>query len=126
MLYKNTKVKVCPQYVDSDYFNIVAGVLQGDTLAPYLFIMCPDYVLRMLIDLMKENSLGLKYNHRKITMSLTQTTRPSLIDLRGSKKGAHSAEVGVLAAMFEKSAAELKQKENVKSQYKCQHLTLEL
>ena len=25
---------------DTEYFDIVAGVLQGDTLAPYLFIIC--------------------------------------------------------------------------------------
>ena len=35
---------------DKDYFNIVAGALQGDTLAPYLFIICLDYVLRTSID----------------------------------------------------------------------------
>ena len=51
MLYKNTKVKVRWP----DYFVIVVGVLQGDTLAPYLFIICLDYVLRRSIDLMKEN-----------------------------------------------------------------------
>ena len=31
MLYKNTKVKVRSPDGDSDYFDIVAGVLQGDT-----------------------------------------------------------------------------------------------
>ena len=30
---------------DTDYFDITAGV-QGDTLAPFLFIVCLDYVLR--------------------------------------------------------------------------------
>ena len=35
---------------DTDYFDIVAGVLKGDTLAPYLFIICLDYVLRKSID----------------------------------------------------------------------------
>ena len=34
MLYKNTKVKVRSSDGDTDYFNIVAGVLQKDTLAP--------------------------------------------------------------------------------------------
>ena len=39
MLYRNTKVKIRSPVGDTDYFDIVAGVLQGDTLAPYLFIM---------------------------------------------------------------------------------------
>ena len=47
MLYKNTKAKICSPEGDRDYFDILAGVLQGDTLAPYLFIICLDYVLRM-------------------------------------------------------------------------------
>ena len=53
------KVKVRSLDGDTDYFNIVADVLQGDTLAPYLFIICLDYVLRMSFDLMKENSFKL-------------------------------------------------------------------
>ena len=44
---------------DTNYFNIVAGVLQGDRLAPYLFIICLDYVLRTSIDTIKENSFEL-------------------------------------------------------------------
>ena len=36
MFYRNTKVKVCSPDGDTDFFNIVAGVLQGDTLAPCL------------------------------------------------------------------------------------------
>ena len=49
MLYRNTKVKVHSPDGDTDYFDIVAGVLQGDTLAPYLFIICLDYELRSLL-----------------------------------------------------------------------------
>ena len=59
MLYRNTKVKVRSPDGDTDYFNIVAGVLQGDTLAPYLFIICLDYVLRTSIDKIKENGFKL-------------------------------------------------------------------
>ena len=59
MLYRNTKVKVRSPDGDTNYFDIVAGVLQEDTLAPYLFIICLDYVLRMSIDLMKENGFKL-------------------------------------------------------------------
>ena len=43
MLYKNTKVKICWPDGDTNYFSIVAGVMQGDTLAPYLFIICLVY-----------------------------------------------------------------------------------
>ena len=41
--------------MEKDYFAIVVGVLQGDTLATYLIISCLDYVLRTSIYLMKEN-----------------------------------------------------------------------
>ena len=55
MLYRNTKVKVRLPDGDTNYFDIVVGVLQGDTLAPYLFIISVDYVLRTSIDKIKEN-----------------------------------------------------------------------
>ena len=45
MLYKITKVKVRSPDGDTDNFDIFTDVLQGDTLAPYLFIICLDYVL---------------------------------------------------------------------------------
>ena len=59
MPYKNTKVKVRSPDWDTDYFDIVASVLQGVTLASYLFIICQDYALRTSIDLMKENGFKL-------------------------------------------------------------------
>ena len=60
ILYKNTKVKVHLPDGDTDFFNIVACVLQGDTLAPYLFIICLNYELCTSIYLMKENRFTLK------------------------------------------------------------------
>ena len=57
ILYKNTKVKVLSVDGDSDFFEIVASVLQRNTLASYLLIICLDNVLWTLIDLVKENSL---------------------------------------------------------------------
>ena len=36
-LYRNTKEKVCSPDGDTDGFDIVAGVLQEDTLPPYLY-----------------------------------------------------------------------------------------
>ena len=58
MLYRNTKENVCFTDGDTDYFDIVAGVLPGD-IAPYLFIICLDYVLRTSIDKIKENTFKL-------------------------------------------------------------------
>ena len=59
ILYRNTKVKVRSPDGDTEYFDIVAGVLQGDTLVPYLFIICLDYVLRTSIDKIRKNGFEL-------------------------------------------------------------------
>ena len=49
-IYDNVKAKVVSPDGDTDYFQIIAGVLQGDTLAPYLFVIVLDYALRNAID----------------------------------------------------------------------------
>ena len=46
-LYENTTAQVLSPDGDTDFFEILAGVLQGDTLAPYLFIIALDYALRI-------------------------------------------------------------------------------
>ena len=73
MLYRNTKVKVRSLDGDTDYFDIVAGVLQGDTLAPYFVIICLDYALRTSIDKMKENGLTKERNRRYHSKTITDT-----------------------------------------------------
>ena len=50
MLYRNTSAMVRSPDGDTPYFEITTGVLQGDTLAPYLFIICLDYILKHSID----------------------------------------------------------------------------
>ena len=73
MLYKNTKVKVRSPNGDTNYFDILPGVLQEDTSAPYLFIIFVEYVLRTSIDIMKDNSFKLakersrRYSAQRIT-----------------------------------------------------------
>ena len=72
-LYRNTKVKVWSPDRDTEYFNIVAGVLKWDTLVPYLFIICLDYVLRTSIDKIRENGFELtkKRSRRYPTKTIT-------------------------------------------------------
>ena len=57
VLYTNTIAKVLTPDGETEQFDILAGVLQGDTLAPFLFIMVLDYALRISLD--SHNSLGL-------------------------------------------------------------------
>ena len=75
ILYRNTKVKVRSPDGDTEYFDIVAGVLQGDTLAPYLFIICLDNVLRTSIDKIRENDFELtkKRSRRYPAKTITDT-----------------------------------------------------
>ena len=55
--------------------HLFAGVLQGDTLAPYLFIICLDYVFRTSIDKIKENGIELtkKRSRRYPAKTITDT-----------------------------------------------------
>ena len=73
ILDRNTKVKVRSPDGDTEYFDIVAGVLQGDTLAPYLFIICLDYVLRTSIDKIRENGFGLRKEAKGTPLKQSQT-----------------------------------------------------
>ena len=43
--------------METDDFDVNTGVLQGDTLAPFLFIIVVDYVLRHA---MGDESLGVQ------------------------------------------------------------------
>ena len=60
---------------DTEYFDIVARVLQGGTLAPYLFIICLDYVLKTSIDKIRENGFVLtkKRSRRHPAKTITDT-----------------------------------------------------
>ena len=45
-LYKNTMARVLTPDGETNLFEIRAGVLQGDTLAPYHLVIVLDYVMR--------------------------------------------------------------------------------
>ena len=74
IFYKNTKVKVCSPDGETEHFDIVAGVLQGGTLAPYLFIICLDYFLRTSIDKIRETASSWQ---RKEAEGTTQKQLPT-------------------------------------------------
>ena len=59
--------------METNFFDIVPGVLQGDTLAPYLFIICVDYILRKSIDLMKKKGFTLKRKKERSRRYSAQT-----------------------------------------------------
>ena len=62
VLYTNTKALVITPDGETQPFDISAGVLQGDTLAPFLFIIVLDYALRTSLD--NNNTLGLLIKKR--------------------------------------------------------------
>ena len=52
--YTDTLAKVMTPEGLTEAFKILAGVLQGDTLAPYLFIIVVDYIMRTAMSNLEE------------------------------------------------------------------------
>ena len=75
MLYKNTKVIVHSSDGDTGYFDIVSYVLEGDTLAQYLFIICRNNVFITSLDLIKEDGfkLTMERSRRYPTYTIKET-----------------------------------------------------
>jgi hypothetical protein len=66
--------KVKAKYGNDQFTNFIdhcIGVVQGDTLAPYLFVIVVDYVMRVAL---ADQSLGLK-----ITNKVGATTRTKIL-----------------------------------------------
>ena len=78
--YRNTKIRVRSLDGDTDLFYIIAGVLQGDILASYLFIICLYYVLRTSIDLIKENGFTFFLNARSRRYPAKTITDANYVD----------------------------------------------
>ena len=62
-LYENFKARVISPDGETELFEILAGVLQGDTLAPYLFIIILDYAMREALK-GREEELGFTLQQR--------------------------------------------------------------
>ena len=63
VLYTNTQATVLTPDGETNPFDILAGILQGDTLAPSLFIIVIDYIMCVSVDSIYEK--GLMYQPRK-------------------------------------------------------------
>ena len=64
-MYSNTKARVKTPDGETEQFDITAGVLQGDTLAPFLFIIVLDYAMRKAMTGGKEEELGFTITPRR-------------------------------------------------------------
>ena len=50
LIYEGTRAKVLSPDGETELFDILAGVLQGDTLAPYIFAIVIDYCMRQAVN----------------------------------------------------------------------------
>ena len=81
VLCKDTKAMVRSPDGDTNLFNIVVVVLQGDALEPFLCINCLNYFLRTSIDIIKENRDTLKKGKSKRCLAETITCADCVDDL---------------------------------------------
>ena len=61
LMHKGSQATV----ITLQFFNILAAVLLGDTLVPYLFAIILNYAVRMAIGGGKEEELGFKLDRRR-------------------------------------------------------------
>ena len=63
-IYNSLRAKVVSPDGDTDYLGVSAGVMQGDTLEPFLFLIVLDYAIRKAIN-GREVELGLTLTERR-------------------------------------------------------------
>ena len=70
ILYKDTEAQVITPDGDTEFFEILAGVLQGDTLAPFLFIIVLHYPFEKLLKKQYEKDMKGSGSRSWIDLSL--------------------------------------------------------
>ena len=93
-------------------------MLQGNTFAPYLLVICLYYVLRMSIDLIKENSFNLskKRSRRHLAQTITDVDYADDIALLANTR----YQTKSLLRSLERTAGDLGLHVNVeKTEYVC-------
>ena len=75
VLYTNTTAAIYTPDGETQQIDIKAGILQGDTLAPFLFILVVDYILRVSVDQNTESGLEIqpRRSSRQPARHLTDT-----------------------------------------------------
>ena len=122
ILHRSIKVKVRSPDGDTEYFDIVAGVLQGDTLAPSLFIICLDYMLRTSINKIRENGFELTKKRSRRYPAKTITDADYADDIALLANTPNQAET--LLHSFERAAAGIGLHVNAhKTEYMCYNQT---
>ena len=91
-LYNGASAEVVTSDETSDEIKLTVGVLQGDTLAPYLFDIVIDYVLRNAIE---KQTLGITLHSAKETKSRTTRQGLYLTDLH------YADDIALLSSSFE-------------------------
>ena len=64
LFYENTEARIITPDGETEFFKISKGVLQGDTLAPFLFIITLDYIMRQVF-CENDYNLGFKLTERR-------------------------------------------------------------
>ena len=72
MLYKNTKSMARSPAGDTDFFEVLSGLLRGYTLTPFFFVLLIDYVLQTSVDRLNEISFTLKKARRYLAKTITK------------------------------------------------------
>ena len=110
---------------DTEYFDIVAGVRQGHTLASYFFIICLDYVLRTSIDKIRENGFELTKKRSKSYPTKTITDADNTDDIALLTNTPNQAET--LLHSLERATAGIGLHVNApKTEYMCYNQTGEI
>ena len=120
MLYTNTSSMVRSPDGDTDLFEITSGVLEGDTLSPYLFIICLDNALRRSLDANKDLGFTLQYARSRRYPDIKVIDADYADDLAILSN--YLSEATILLHQLEKAASEVGLNINTsKTKFLCYH-----
>ena len=80
LLYENTRAKILSPDGDTEFFDTLASVLQGDALAPYLFAIVIDYIDDLIV-----------FNNKKF-LDYLKEIYPSQLIVEKANKSDHLAD----------------------------------